>query len=371
MYKYWIWLSQCKGITKRQAAKLIKHFGDPAAIYEADEAALAAAGVTEQKLLAGLQNRDLRPAEAAAAACQRNGWHILSIMDPAYPRKLREISDAPLVLYLWGQLPPVDEALSIGVVGTRDAGQYGLQHSYNIAAELAAAGCCIVSGGAAGVDTAALEGALDQGMPVIAVVAGGLDRLYPAQNEALFHRIARQGCVLTEYLPGMGCMRHQFLARNRLISGLSDGVLLTEAPERSGAMSTARHAAKQARPVFALPGPVNNGCFGGCHALIRGQAAVLVEHGRHILEHFGKPVEKNSIDKERPKAYIDTHKDKPAASGQQEALLRLLRSGVKDPAVLAERSGGTTAQVMLQLVELEVTGLVVRGADGRYRLKNS
>lgn len=370
MELYWIWLSLRQGITKRQAATLIKYYGDPAAIFDADRQSLLQAGVPEDGLLQTLLDKDLTAARQTLDTCRRQGWQILPIQAAAYPRKLRQVADAPLVLYLWGRLPDVDAGLSIGVVGTRDAGQYGLHHSHKIAGELARAGVTVVSGGAAGVDTAALEGALAQGAPVIAVVAGGLDRLYPAENLSLFHRIAGQGCVLTEYVPGTRCYRYNFLARNRLISGLSDGVLVTEAPVRSGALSTARHAVRQARPVFALPGPVSGGDFAGCHGLIRAGTAELIENGGQILARFGVLPEKKSIDKKSPRAYIDTHKDKPVLSAPQQDLLQLLQEGPLTIGQLAELADVPLQTVTALLMELELSAQVERDGDGKYRLKN-
>ena len=381
MEQYWIWLSQRPGMTKTRAAKLIKVFGDPKAVWQAEESALQQAGITEEKLLTGLLDKDLSEAERICQVCRRNGWTVLDIMHPHYPGKLKKISDAPLVLYVWGSIPAVDKQITIGVVGTRNAGAYGLRQTYRLSGQLASGGAVVISGGALGVDTEALKAALDAGQPCIAVIAGGLDKLYPAQNERLFARIAQRGCVLTQYTPGTPCQKFQFLERNRLISGLSDGVLVTEAPLRSGAMSTARHAKTQGRDLYAMPGPISDANFGGCHDLIRNSGAVLVEEGAHILtvyeERYPKqeagapPVipaadretgvpEKNKIDKKSPGAYTERHKEDPNPDSPGMRILRLLQDGPMSPEQIARHLAIGVGQVQTLLLELELDGRVDR-----------
>ena len=394
MELYWIWLSLCRGITKLRAAKLIKHFADPEAVWAAAEDTLRQAGVTEENLLESLLDKDLTTARAVLEQCRRNGWGVVDIMHPAYPKKLKTLTDAPLVLYLWGRLPAVDETVSIGVVGTRNAGIYGRRQTYRLAEQLARAGAVIVSGGALGIDTEALTAAVETGRPCVAVIAGGLDRLYPVDNEPLFRRIAANGCVLTEYIPGTPCGRFRFLERNRLISGLSDGVLITEAPMRSGAMSTARHAKKQGRDVYAMPGPITEANFGGCHDLIRNHGAVLTDSADQMLEpyrdRYAAPVQpaeeqlvldaisasgeaepdtaaehtlKNKIDKKSPRAYTDPHKEDP-----ETRLLELLQSEPRGAEQLAADSGLPLARLRPLILELELADRIQRLPNGTYRV---
>ena len=398
--EHWIWLSQI-GMTKHMASVLVKVFGSPAGVYQASEAELdavearfgpgsGAAGVRGAENLTErnrqrLRCKDLTEARRVVEVCRRSGWEILSILDPRYPQKLRCISDAPLVLYVWGKMPAVDEGRSVGVVGTRNASPYGLTHTRRISRELAEQGTVIVSGGALGVDTAALEGALETGAPVIAVVAGGLDRLYPAQNQSLFARIARQGCVVSQYTPGTSCLRHQFLARNRIISALSDGTLVTECPLRSGAMSTARHARSQGRQVFALPGPVGDGGFAGCHDLIR-SGAILVENAGQLLEALPAPARwgkagaqegagKICVDKHSSRDYIDTHKETWTPGRAPEAVTQLQRRvfGELETAPgnlqeLSRRLGEPDSRLLEAVTELQLLGRIAPWPDGRYHV---
>jgi len=206
----------------------------------------------------------------------------LTLSRPGYPRLLREIHDPPPVLYVKGTLLPEDEA-AVAIVGTRAATPYGLDVAERLAEELARCGITVVSGLAEGIDRAAHEGALKAGGRTIAVVGHGLDTIYPRQHRELAERIMQSGCVLSEFSIGMPPLKENFPQRNRIISGLSLGTLVVEAPVRSGALITARTAMEQGREVFAVPGPVSSPKSEGTHALIK-DGAKLVCKVQDILE---------------------------------------------------------------------------------------
>lgn len=214
---------------------------------------------------------------------------IISINDSLYPVLLKEIPDAPEKFYLLGELP-TEESPKIAIVGTRKASAVGKQFAKNLAKQLAEMGAVIVSGLAMGIDTAAHEGAMLAKGKTIAVLANGLDSIYPAQNENLAKKILELGgAIISEYEPGMPAMQHQFLERNRIVSGLSIATIVIEAPDRSGSIVTARLAAEQGREVFIVPGPIGNPNYRGSHKLIR-DGARLVASIEDILEDLGDKI---------------------------------------------------------------------------------
>jgi DNA processing protein len=202
------------------------------------------------------------------------------------PKLLLEISNPPETLHVLGALPP-DDIPKIAVVGTRKASDYGRGLAREISRDLASAGLVIVSGLAMGIDTAVHEGCLEAGGKTIAVLACGVDKIYPAQNKSLADKIiASGGAIVSEFPDGTPPYKNNFLVRNRIISGLSLATVIIEAPFKSGAVSTAGHAADQGREVFVVPGPVNHPGFGGSHLLIR-DGGRLVSSARDILEDLG------------------------------------------------------------------------------------
>lgn len=208
--------------------------------------------------------------------------HMLSLGDAAYPPRLTNISDPPEKLFVRGALPP-HEIPTVAIVGTRKATHEGRETARAFARELAARGIVIVSGLALGIDGAAHEGALDARGKTVAVLGCGVDAIYPPSHESLGRRVEASGAILSEYPAGTPTYPNQFLARNRLISGLSDAVVIIEAPIASGALATARHAAYQGREVFVMPGPATHPHYAGSHMLIR-EGARLIRDAKDLLE---------------------------------------------------------------------------------------
>jgi DNA processing protein len=206
----------------------------------------------------------------------------ISRADAAYPARLTNIADPPSTLYVRGTLPE-DKAPTVAIVGTRKATHEGRAAARTLARDLAARGAVIVSGLALGIDAAAHEGALDAHGKTVAVLACGVDTIYPPSHESLGRRIEACGAIISEYPAGTPSYPNQFLARNRLISGLADAVVIVEAPIASGALATARHAANQGREVFVLPGPAGHPHYEGSHMLIR-EGARLIRNAKDLLE---------------------------------------------------------------------------------------
>jgi len=229
--------------------------------------------------------RDRIDVDAEIALCRQHQVEILLEGDSHFPDRLREIVDPPGVLFVRGQLKAAD-GLAIGMVGTRHATHYGRTQARRLAGSLARAGLTVVSGMARGIDAAAHRGALEAGGRTIAVLGGGVLNVYPPEHEELATEIAGGGAVLSEMPPRFAPLAGSFPQRNRLLSGLSLGVVIVEAAERSGALITARHAMEQGREVFAVPGPIDSRASRGCHQLLR-DGAKLVQSADDVLEELG------------------------------------------------------------------------------------
>jgi len=265
---------------------LVDHFGSAAAVLAASPKDLQQVqGVgpkLSHKIVAAPDDVDI---EKELKLCQENNITILTESHPDYPQMLREIHDPPGVLFVLGKLVPQD-SLSVAIVGTRHATQYGIQQAERLAAGLARAGYTVVSGLARGIDSAAHRGALSAGGRTIAVLGSGVLDVYPPENKDLADEIKNHGAVVSEAAPLVPPISSMFPQRNRIITGISLGVIVVEAADRSGAILSAQHATEQGREVFAVPGRVDSRASHGCHRLIR-DGAKLVESVDDVLEELG------------------------------------------------------------------------------------
>ena len=305
---------------------------------------------------------------------RRSGVTLLLRDSEFYPKLLRQIRHAPQLLFCAG-VPDLTDAFPIAAVGTRKPSAYGERNARRIARELAAAGCCVVSGLALGIDGACHEGALEAGGRTVAVLGGALDRPYPRENLGLLDRILeRGGSVVSEYPPGTSPSKYSFLHRNRIIAGMALGVFVAEGRARSGALSTANCALDEGREVFALPGSVEEPCAQLPHTLIS-EGARLVSSGADILrtlviepaaepaparreeENRGATVPAPAETKRMPEKPEELHVP-PTLSGQEQAVCRALLEGSTDFDVLCEQTGIPSAELGSLLIEMEMDGLV-------------
>lgn len=299
-------------------------------------------------------------AEHETAWLAEPNHHLITLSDPRYPRLLREIPDPPAALYVVGD-PDLLSATQLGIVGSRNPTPGGSETAHAFASYLTQSGLTITSGLAMGVDAAAHRGALGAGGKTIAVAGTGLDRVYPARHRELAHEIAAQGALISEFALGTPALAHNFPRRNRIISGLSLGVLVVEAALQSGSLITARLAAEQGREVFAIPGSIHNPLARGCHALIR-QGAKLVETAADILEELGPMAQITAPARQTDGAGNIT-------SGLGVEAMTLLDCLGFDPTPvdsLIERSGLTPEAVSSMLLVLELQGHVVAAPGGHY-----
>jgi len=281
----YIVLNMIEGLGPVSVRRLIDVLGSPKAILEADrEALMEARGVGEKLAMKIIAQRDSIDAEEEIETAADIGARIITPVDDEYPDALKTIHDPPLALYVLGRILPKDSK-AIGVVGSRSTSHYGLTAADRLAYQLGQTGFTVISGLARGTDTAAHSGALKGGGRTIAVLGGALDCLYPPENAELAKKISKSGAVVSEYPMGRKADRMTFPYRNRIISGMSMGVLVTESAIKGGSMHSAESAMEQGRTVFALPGRIDTPGARGPHMLIK-NGAKLVERIDDILEEY-------------------------------------------------------------------------------------
>ena len=353
----WITLILCPGLSALVRRRLLDHYGDARALINAPPAELRQAGVSKES-----RNWLARPDCTAIGHCldwlAGDNAHLVPLNDARYPPLLREIDDPPAALFVLGQAETLSEP-QIAIVGSRSATPLGRSTAADFSRALSRRGLCIVSGLAEGIDAAAHEAALECGGLTVGVCATGLDRIYPRMHEQLAGRISGQGALVSESPPGVKLHQWMFPRRNRIISGMSAGVLVVEAARRSGAGITARAAAEQGREVFAIPGSIYSPLARGCHALIR-NGAKLVERPEDILE-------------ELPALLQVDHADSPGGDSAQPTLEELplfgslLGSGPASIDDLVRETGLGAAEVSAGLSRLELQGRVHSLPGGRFQ----
>src|SRR5215207_2009864 len=287
MIKDWVELNMTPGIGPRAAAKLLERFGSAEAVYKATRAELEHLRLPPEAVDTIIA-RDLLPrADAEITAVKKLGGDILLLDDGVYPSSLREIYDPPIVLYVKGAWSDCLDRPCIGVVGSRRCSTYGQNSAIMLARDLAQRGVTVVSGFARGIDAAAHRGALDAGSRTIAVLGTGLDEVYPRDHTKLAAEILdRGGAVVSQFPLGTPPVSENFPYRNRIISGLSLGVVVVEAAENSGSLITARLAIEQNREVYAVPGNVTSRNSFGTNYLIKGAGAKLIQAWQDIVAEF-------------------------------------------------------------------------------------
>lgn len=410
--KYWLWLTTRKGLGAKSALAVLRFFGSPEAAFYAD--------ADQYRRIEGLrspsclEDKDLSEPERIMSECYRQNIHILTYQDAAYPARLKNIDDPPLVLYYQGTLPAFDEEPVIAMVGTRHGSGYGLMQAKNLGLHLAKMGALIISGGAEGGDSMALRGALASGRPVAAVLGCGVDVVYPACNRELFADIRSHGCILSEYAPGTPALGAHFPVRNRLLSGLALGVVVVEAPRKSGALITAAHALEQGKDVFTIPANVGtHSCEGNIQLLKDG--AIVVEDGWDVMKEYvhlfpnlvryrpkpfpmglslseakmaaePKPVkeeprqtvaetakipessDKRAVDRKENGAYIDLREILENLSPDEKTVAQLLETAPQHIDDLIEQSQLPAGRVLAALTLLEIKGYVKRLPARRFSL---
>ncbi len=381
----WLHLVLTHGVGSNTARDLLARFGLPSQILSAGFPALQKCVPEKIALALSTKPDDALQAQIdkTLAWASEPGNHVLTLADTNYPPALLSIADPPPLLYAKGRTELLSRP-AVAIVGSRNATAQGMQNAERFAQTLSTAGLCVVSGLALGIDAAAHAGACSavsgQGS-TIAITGTGLDLVYPAKHRALAHRIAEQGCLLSEYPIGTAAIAANFPRRNRLISGMSLGVLVVEAALQSGSLITARSALEQGREVFAIPGSIHSPLAKGCHQLIR-QGAKLVESAQDILEelqlHTVVPSKHHAIDRVTDSAVmsaaITLSPTTELSAASNEHARQVMRAAGHDPASvdqLAERTGLPASDIQASLLLLELDGKFERMTDGRYQKLSS
>jgi len=364
--KWWIGLLKVPGIGARTATRLAASLGGPEAAYRSSRSRFLSVEGASERLWANLERTrssvDLdREEDRARRACDG----VLAITDPGYPPLLGQIHDPPPILFYRGD-PAVASAPAVAVVGTRRSSPYGERMARAFARDLAARGIAVVSGLARGIDSAAHRGALEAGGATTAVLGCGVDVIYPAVNAPLQREIADKGVVLSEFLPGVRPLAGHFPARNRIISGLSLGVVVIEAGRRSGALVTARCALEQGREVMCVPGPVSGGRFAGSHALVR-DGACLVEDAGDVVEAIGSlPLAGSPAGASADGADAGPAGDSTGSTPDEREVLALMSDAPVGRDEIVRLTGLDPARVTAALLTLELRGLCRSLADATY-----
>ena len=404
--RYWVWLSSVSAANPRARFALAEHYGDAEKAFHAPPGEFKTIPGLSAKEAVMFEHRDLREADRILEACRRENITILTLADAAYPQRLRNIYDPPVVLYVKGRLPDVDAIPSVAVIGTRSATPYGLKMGRDIAFEIAKCGGIVVSGLTEGIDRAAARGCLLAGGTCIGVLGTAHGR-----DGELREDVFATGALVSEYPPGSEPQKRFFRERNRVASGLSHAVCVVEAPEQSGALLFAREALEQGREIFAVPGNADAENSAGIMTLLK-QGARPAACGWDVLEDFaliypGKlrrpngekcqapdpepvPVRvksvkktavssidtdhipdvstKKEIDKETDAGYIDLQEQLSKLSADQLQIVTAIGRGETHIDDIIEATGMSAAKVLSQLTILEIKGCIRRVAGRRVSL---
>ena len=288
---YWLWLQKSLGYGAN-LGYLIRYFGSARGVYEAGENAWRKSGLfgtslfdVDSSRINSLRSTSLYSCEKTVALCERENISIVTPQDEEYPQLLKRIENFPAVLFVKGDLSFVNRSSCVAVVGTRKPSEYGRKAARSIANGLVKAGVCVISGGALGVDSIAHTAAVEGDGKTVMVLGCGIGYDYLKENEALRQAVSESGAVISEYVPGSSASLKNFPMRNRIISGISRGVAIIEAGEKSGTLNTARHAKKQNRDLFVVPGDISSISFGGSNKLIR-EGAKAIFSANDVLSYY-------------------------------------------------------------------------------------
>lgn len=395
--RYWLWLQRALG-EGAYIKNMIADFGSVKKLYSSNILEWRMSPALTVKQIDRLEQTDINSVDEIIYTCENNGWTIIDYDDERYPNRLREIHNPPCVLYVDGILPDIDNLAVIGIVGTRKASTYAIKVTHIMSRGITECGALVVSGGALGVDTAAHKGALTAGGNTVAVLGCGLGASYLSENKPLRDIIKNNGALVTEYPPFTRASRTTFPMRNRIISGLSVGVLVVEAGVKSGSLITANYALEQGRDIFAVPASVLSVDFSGTNKLIDDGAMVATKPAQIVsvyAEKFGTidiskarsidelmndesdksaNVEKNenklsfeSIEENREKRLKNEHKAS-TLNGDTKIVYQCLNDCFLHIDAIIEKTGLTSAKVMASITQLEVMGLIESTSGKRYKL---
>nr|WP_320193610.1 DNA-processing protein DprA [uncultured Desulfobacter sp.] len=362
-YLPWFLLTELPGLSPRVIKNLLQHCKTPEAVLAASKTQLSSVPDISSRVIKTILEHKTFESDAhkRLTRAQDSGYRVVVLTEPDYPALLKEIPDPPALLFYDGTFDI--SAPCISIVGSRNATRYGMDTAYYLAQRLTASGFTIVSGMALGVDTAAHKGALDNDSgQTLAVLGSGLDHIYPRHNRPLYCRIRKQGAVISEFFPDTAPLPGNFPRRNRIIAGLSCGTVVVEAAQKSGSLITARLAGEYNREVFAVPGSIKSSKSRGTHHLIK-QGARLIENEMDIIDELSQFVH---AENNQP-SYVPTKKQ-PTMDKIQTMVYKNLDLYPEHIDHITASSGLTSAQVSAALLDLELSGLIVRHPGNKFSI---
>lgn len=395
--RYWLWLQKALG-EGAHIKKIVESFGSAKALYDANILEWKMSSDLTAKQVLHLEETKLTDVDEIIYACETNGWQIIDYDDTAYPQRLKEIYNPPAVLYVDGELPDIDNLVTVGIVGTRKASDYAIKVTHIMSRGIVEAGAVVISGGALGVDTYAHRGALTAGGKTIAVLGCGLGTNYLNANKSLRDLIKVNGALVTEYPPFTPASKRTFPMRNRIISGLSLGVLVVEAGIKSGSLITANFALEQGRDVFAVPASVLSTAFAGTNKLIDDGAKVATKP-EHLIESYAssfdtidmskiRSIDELMYDESDKNANVEAKEDKysfenlesgrrkQADKQDKEAKLKgdlktvydCLDESFSHIEAIIEKTELSSQRVTVAITQLEMLGIIESTSGKRYRI---
>lgn len=357
---YYLALSTVKDIGNITAKKLLAVYKSPKALFDAPEVALSKIGDVGDKRAKAIKTfSEWKQVENHIKTIISKGAWLLKITDERYPKSLREIDDSPFLLYCLGEYKKED-SIAVAIVGSRRMSDYGRKVTSQIARELSSAGVTVVSGFARGIDTIAHKSALEAGGRTVAILGSGIDIIYPSENKALFDKIIKSGCVMSEFSPNTPPDKFNFPKRNRIISGISLGVLVVEATMNSGSLITAQYALEQNKEVFAVPGNITNALSQGTNSLIK-KGAKLIQRTEDIIEEL-LPQLKGMIKDNKSST------DRLEINHKEDAILKNLEDEPMHIDDIVRKTGLPPEELLTTLLGLELKGLI-RQKEGKRFLK--
>ena len=355
----WLRLIRHQGWTSKQKGRLVEVFDDASTILAQENHTIRQIIGRARSAPSKIPNKDI---ELDLAWIEDSHRYLITLTDSRYPKCLKEIPDPPIALFVAGQLACLEDP-KVAIVGSRRPTPVGCKMTSLLAGELAALGLVVTSGMALGVDGLAHQAALDVSAPTIAVMGCGLDTIYPARNKRLFNQIQDQGCLISEFPIGIPPLRYHFPMRNRIVSGLSLGVVIVEAAERSGTLVTARLACEQNRELMVVPGTAFSTQYAGSHRLLKDGAA-LITTSQDVLHELSLHLQM-ALQNQPDSTAMSSVNPQPAQS-EQGQLLRYVGHESTSLETIILASGLTSAEVSSMLLILEVDGVIAVGQDGGY-----
>ncbi|MBQ6816304.1 MAG: DNA-processing protein DprA [Clostridia bacterium] len=382
---YWVWLQQALGYGNKAGKLILNRFKNAETVFNLSEKEIISCGFLNKKYIEKLSNKNLKEAQNIVLNCKKHGIEIIPFDSEYYPKLLTEIENPPILLFVKGNKEILLNEIKISVVGPRQVSVFGKKAAFSLSARLALAGFTIVSGGALGCDTAAHKGALAVNGNTICVLGCGINAEYLLENKEFRNTISQKGLLISEYPPNFKASKFTFPVRNRIISGLSLGIVVIEANIKSGSLITANIAAEQGRDVFAIPGNINEPQYKGVNMLIRDGAKPLLELNDIIFEYLPKFPHKINPENAYSKKIILKEENNNVKKPKEEKIIKKnIKENLSNNAKIVYNyldkpifylddiliNDLSDSQILASLTELEIYGYIKALPGGKYGLLN-